>query len=210
VTLPLVLVACGEGKRPPSPEARSVTARFSITQFPDPQEGAEAVATFEGIGDFTKSQVLFTLIDLSGKPLYERLQIGPVTYTKAVRGRKWRKNETEEPGAAAIRKVRDGLVSSQRPLSYLRSVAEDVKLVGSDIVRGKNTTHYTATVDLGKEGGTPGRMFPVEVWIDESDRVVRYQHNSFGSRETFRWEFYDYGVMVNLTPPPDRETLGGG
>jgi hypothetical protein len=205
VTLPLVLLACGEGKRPPSREVRSVTARFSYAPVPEPQEGVAPAATYEGVGDFGRSQYRATLLDQSRNPILELLQLRGVAYTRGVGDSKWKKTETPADFAAQD-KVRDHLVSSGGPLSYLRSVANDVKLVGSDVVRGKKTTHYTATADLAKEGRTPGEMLPVEVWIDESDRVVRYQYHT-PHRETFRWEFYDYGVEVDLTPPPDRETL---
>jgi hypothetical protein len=44
--------------------------------------------------------------------------------------------------------------------------------------------------------------FPVEIWVDEEGRTRRYSYHPIGSQETFVWEFFDFGVKVDLEPPP--------
>jgi len=141
-----------------------------------------------------------------GKPLVERMQFGRVVYTQ-MGPDTWSKTD-EEAGSYAVVLVRDKLVSSPQPLRYLRSVAEDVTDHGVETIRGKKTAHYSGTIDLAAEGGTKGRMFPVNVWIDDSNRVVRYEYHPLGSEEIFRFEFFDYGMPVNLTPPPPENVDG--
>jgi len=78
-----------------------------------------------------------------------------------------------------------------KALAYLEKVSNDVREVGSDRIRGVETTHYTATVDLGRAidannnklpaglhdnlkelAGLFGNI-PAEVWIDGEGRLRR-------------------------------------
>ena len=123
-------------------------------------------------------------------------------------------------------------------LSSLSGVSDDVRAVGHDTVRGAGTTHYHATADLAKAAAaSPNaassidalqRMlgtttYPVDVWIDKSGRVRRFQYvldlgkaaaasgqqsstsTPITGQMTSVIEIYDYGVAVNVTePPPDQ------
>lgn len=77
-------------------------------------------------------------------------------------------------------------------LEYLRGVSGSVEQVGREEVRGVRTTHYRAVIDLEKAfaktgAGTTSEAYdqmvqqmstdevPVDVWIDEQDRVRRYR-----------------------------------
>ena len=205
MALLLLLAGCSrEGSRAPN-QSESVTARFVITGLPEPG-GEEGKARFEGLGDFTKHQIKYALMSPSGKSLAERMEFEDITYSTWAGEEEWSKSQ-DEPGLYARVLVRDKLVSSPEPLAYLRSVANDVTDHGVERVRGEKTRHYSGTIDLAAEGGTKGRMFPVNIWIDDSNRIVRYEFYQGVGPEIFRWEFFDYGVPVNLTPPPPEKTL---
>jgi hypothetical protein len=78
-------------------------------------------------------------------------------------------------------------------LAYLRGVANDVREVGHDTVRGVDTTEYAATIDLRRaiehadaSGATRAQVqfalsllgnvdMPVNVWIDAQDRVRKFE-----------------------------------
>ena len=78
-----------------------------------------------------------------------------------------------------------------KALAYLEKVSNDVRAVGSEQVRGVDTTHYTATLDLGKAidadnsvlpPGVRDNMkelaglfgdIPADVWIDGDGRLRR-------------------------------------
>ncbi len=203
-----VAAAVWKGTRS-APERPTATARYTILQFGE--DGSGPVATFKGVGDFEKAESHFTMFLPTGKPFLERMAFGDVTYTRYVGrddtvglgGGVWERNDAVTPEGRAAAAVRNALASPSGSLRYLRSVAEDVVEVGKERVRGRRTTHYQGSVDLGRAGG-PARMFPVEIWVDEDGLVRRYRYHPLGSRETFVWEFYDYGVAVDLTPPAPR------
>ena len=202
----LLAPACGRPDTAGTAKPEPVTARFVITQFPEPAQRHLGVATSEGVGNFTKRQVKYALLSRSGKPIIERMEFGDVTYTRWAGEEEWDKSHySGSLRAAGI--IRDELVSSPQTLGYLRSVAHDVTDKGIETVRGKKTRHYAGTVDLAAEGGMKGRMFPLDVWLDDSGHVVRYEHHPIGSEEILRWEFFDYGLPVNLNPPPPDKTL---
>lgn len=78
-------------------------------------------------------------------------------------------------------------------LAYIETVSDDVKTVGSDTIRGVDTTHYHATLDLGKaidqakipqalrdkvkgllqRGGAQVPTIPADVWVDGDGHVRR-------------------------------------
>lgn len=78
-------------------------------------------------------------------------------------------------------------------LAYLRGVANDVREVGHDTVRGVDTTEYAAKIDLRRaieradaSGATRAQVqfalgllgnvdLPVNVWIDAQDRVRKFE-----------------------------------
>jgi hypothetical protein len=77
--------------------------------------------------------------------------------------------------------------------AYLETVSNDVKEVGSETVRGVDTKHYTATLDLGKaideskvspalrdkvkglleRGNAESPTIPADVWVDSDGHVRR-------------------------------------
>ena len=129
-----------------------------------------------------------------------------------------------------------------RQLEYLRGVSDSVEKIGEERVRGVPTTHHEATVDLNREvaGQDAGvkeanqkfvkklgtSKLPVEVWVDEENRVRRYaldvsvpmpesaasQGVSQGDdrlRTRMVIEYYDFGTPVDVQTPPRDQTMDG-
>lgn len=129
-----------------------------------------------------------------------------------------------------------------RQLEYLRGVSDSVEKVEMESVRGTQTTRYRATINLKKaaaEEGAEARKahdemtrqlgaskFPVEVWLDEQNRIRRYaldmtvpmpenaaSPSASGEDATMRTqmvaEYYDFGTSVNVQAPPPDQTMDG-
>jgi hypothetical protein len=121
-------------------------------------------------------------------------------------------------------------------LQYLRGVDPDaIDDLGHDDVRGVDTTHYHAEVDMKEVAkqlddahvsATTKRAFdqalraygddttvPVDVWIDGNGRVRRQEFDvpmpvpggSSTAKAKMRMEMYDFGVDVEATAPPADE-----
>ena len=120
-------------------------------------------------------------------------------------------------------------------LDLLRAAGTDFREVGEEDVRGVATTQYEGTVDLEKvaeqvpeEARESYRRLmelsgqteiPMEVWIDEDGltRRVRYEQTlGDGTTMDLTQEYFDFGVEVDVEPPPDEDVLdiadlvGGG
>lgn len=117
-------------------------------------------------------------------------------------------------------------------MEMLRGVSDDVEEVGSEDLRGEQTTHYRATLDLERAldedaEQTPERArqmiqqlidslgastLPVEVWIDGEGRLRQqtFTLDLPGTARTqgqafsmdMRYELFDFGTAVDVQPPP--------
>ena len=131
-----------------------------------------------------------------------------------------------------------GQADPSQALQYLRAVSGEVEDKGTEEVRGVSTTRYEAKVDLRKfpdvlpddqreaaeesvdtlieQLGGESEL-PMEVWIDD-DGLIRRQRFNFsfdpetGPGYSFRYdmELYDFGVEVNVQPPPEEDTADLG
>ena len=112
-------------------------------------------------------------------------------------------------------------------LDQLRG-AGDVKRVGTEKVRGTDTTHYKATIDLRKAvDQAPAakreavrrsidkvielsgqRTMPMEVWLDKQGRARRTKitQKVQGRSLTYSMDLYDFGTREALKAPPASET----
>ncbi|MDQ3934878.1 MAG: hypothetical protein M3340_09655 [Actinomycetota bacterium] len=118
-------------------------------------------------------------------------------------------------------------------LDQIRSVSGEVEKLGSERVRGEDTTHYKAEVDLRKYPDrlpeaqreqarvaverlvdmTGSSTYPMELWIDDDDLVrrvkVAYELNPPGQQQTSSFsmtmEFFDFGTPIDVTPPPAKD-----
>ena len=119
-------------------------------------------------------------------------------------------------------------------LDYLRSVSGDLKELGKETVGGVETTHYRGTVDLEEyvklvpedqrarvrktiqqlETSMGGRSsYPVDVWVDSSDRVRRMAFDMKvdtpqGTATTsMQMDFSDFGAPVHVDLPAKSQTM---
>ncbi len=116
-----------------------------------------------------------------------------------------------------------------RSLGLLGAASPDFAAVGDENVRGVETTHYRGTVDLEKLAEdapadarasyrriielTGQKTVPVDVWIDDEGltRRMRYEQKlPDGSSTTVTQELYDFGVEVDVEPPPASDVLDLG
>lgn len=114
-------------------------------------------------------------------------------------------------------------------LAYLRAASDDVEEVGTEDVRGVETTHYRMTVELARiaDAAPPEQRealraqteqlrelsgisrVPTEVWVDEEGLVRRqrltYRDMRFAPGQegdmNVTMELYDFGVEVDVEPP---------
>lgn len=189
----LALVAC-------SGNADAPTARFEVVRLSG-EEGAPE-STFKGIGNFSVGDINYTLF-LGSEAVGEHLELGNgEAYNRFTGEEDWIRSggRREVDGATSFR---NKLVASTDAVEYLRSVGENVTVGGTETVRGVDATHYRANVRLADLGVSPKNdRYPVEVWVGEDGRTRRYRSRTPGSEEILIWEFFDFGVEVDLSPPP--------
>jgi hypothetical protein len=110
-------------------------------------------------------------------------------------------------------------------LAMLKTIADTVREVGREKVRGVDTTHYAATTSLSDIEGnatlTPdertaletlfgsdpsGATFPIDVWLDASGRVRRLRISMYAgavkTAVTMTMELFAYGSPVDIQAPP--------
>jgi hypothetical protein len=118
-------------------------------------------------------------------------------------------------------------------LAYLRATSGKIEKVGTEKIRGVETTHYRAKVDLDKvaaqappslrktyrasiqslKQGLGTDTIPVDVWVDGDNLVRRLAEHlpvAQGGKIDFSVDFYDFGAPVSIAPPPASETLDLG
>ena len=115
-------------------------------------------------------------------------------------------------------------------LAYLKAVSGKIEKVGTEDVRGVDTTHYRAKVDLDRvaeqappnlrktfkasiqslKQGLGTDKIPVDVWVDDDSLVRRLAEHlpiATGGKIDFSVDFFDFGTPVSITPPPASQTL---
>jgi hypothetical protein len=233
--------AVGPGGAPRSGAARLLsavahvsdakTARLAMNMRVEGLGDAGAVTlTGSGVMDFRKERAAITMRVLAGghTESAELRVVDGVVWTNDGSG--WR----NEPVGDA--KTTGAFTSDPTSfLTYLRGVANDVHEDGHDVVRGVDTTKYSAKVDLRRAieqsedaeararaqaalGLVGDLELPVNVWIDEQDRVRKFEvemdlteaFSKFGDlgmksdlhpRISAIIEFYDFGVPVDVKAP---------
>jgi hypothetical protein len=93
-----------------------------------------------------------------------------------------------------------------RSVSFVESVADNVRRLGKESIRGHRTSHYTATVDLARIGAPSSRTVMIEFWTDDEGMTHRIQHTPFGhDRGVLVWDFTDFGLPVDVSLPPSEK-----
>lgn len=163
---------------------------------------------------------------------------GPLFYFRAgpdSTGAKWisfdirRVGGGEESGLGAF-----GGLDRADPASallYLGGAGDDVEEVGTEEVRGVETTRYRLTVDLERAAERAGDSrttidsaieatgvseVPADVWVDRDGRVrkmtMRFENmvapDGTQTTMTVTNELYDFGADVNVEPPAESEVMG--
>ena len=104
----------------------------------------------------------------------------------------------------------------RQQLDQLEDVA-DVRVVGTEKVRGVPTTRYRAMVDVGEAGlpgYAPGAVIPSDVWIDSEGYVRRNTVSApagtvGGGGFTMRMDVYGIGSNPDIAIPPDAAVFDG-
>jgi hypothetical protein len=119
-------------------------------------------------------------------------------------------------------------------LDLLRATSGGLERVGTDSLRGVETTHYRAELNPKQALGLVGKgagaglvdslagaiqragleRIPVDVWVDGDsllrrlDANVSLEHGGRESTSRLSVELFDYGEPVDVTPPPAAEVAG--
>ena len=206
----IVLAACGSQaktvevkKAEPSPRqvvlasirttATAKSARMSMRVSADATAGSFAL-TADGVTDFTTGDAQLTM-QFAG-PAAELFSGGiemrmldhtayikmPASLGSMFGGGKWLKMPNLGTADGALPGA--GQTDPSKFLAYLETVSNGVTTIGHEEIRGVDTTHYHASLDLGKAvdradvpaslrdelrgllGAKPGSTIPADVWVD--------------------------------------------
>ena len=174
------------------------------------------------LGETAKGQDLSLEAIVDGTTVYLRF---PLLSQLVGQGKPWLKLDAEKVAEAAGKDLGElGQISQGDPsqaLAYLKA-AGDFDEVGSEQVRGVDTTHYKGAIDMRKaldevdgsqraqlqklldEGGVT--ELPADAWID-SDGYLRKMTlalaGTAGAGFDVTMELFDFGSTVEVDPPPD-------
>ena len=97
-----------------------------------------------------------------------------------------------------------GAQTPDSALGMLRQLSGDVEQVGDDTIAGRHAIHYRATIDAA------GASTPVDVWIDDQDRVVK-MHAALGDGNgELTMQITEFGAPVDVVAPPADEVADIG
>jgi hypothetical protein len=159
----------------------------------------------------------------------------PLFADKLPPGKTWIKGDAKGLSSAGGELGQFGSFADTDPrdvLGYLRAVSGKIEAVGTDKLRGDETSHYRATIDveklvalvpaaqrkgfadIGQLVGQSGVAdIPVDVWIDADRRlrklVLEVNAAAPGSTQkvsaSVEIEVYDYGKPLDLELPPPEQ-----
>jgi hypothetical protein len=162
-------------------------------------------------------------VRLLGNVGYMRWEVKGKTY--------WLRQEPVEKGGDPAEVLIPGPGTPTKPTEVLSRVllaSDENDEVGKEEIRGTDTTHYRARVDLTKlvkqlppnerpdedvEMLWGGRYVPVDLWIDDESRLRRITMTRPGVGEDEAAELriavdlFDYGIDVNVEAPPRDDTI---
>lgn len=211
-------------------EAAAATAKEDSSRFAATVDlGEQGKAVAEGLFDYAteRGRVQIDYSALRGEefeegtngPVEIRFPGADVVYVKGVpglsapRAKPWTKDSLD--GESVFEDF------GGSPVQILRTVERaltDVEVVGEDDVRGAEATHYRGTLALERlpraRGDDEGlreffreygatSMLEVDLWVDD-DGMIRRARSDIGGRDGFvlTLELYDFGVEVDVEPPP--------
>jgi hypothetical protein len=141
-------------------------------------------------------------------------------------GKTWIKLDLKQLGDSNVAQGQSS--DPTQALRFLRGVSGEVTEVGKENIRGEETTHYKATLDLRKAAEESGKdrasidelikqlgasTIPADIWIDEDGRMrrMRYEVDVKGAaaaqqggqaKVAVGLELFEFGTEVKVTPPP--------
>jgi hypothetical protein len=158
---------------------------------------------------------------LDGTVIYMR---GPAFDPALPPGKKWLSFDLQTMGEQMGIDFSQLMQSQSDPVQGIEYLAgaTDVEEVGTEKIRGVDTTHYEAIIDYEALGNEKPELaetldqivellgvsrVPVEVWLDDDDlvrkMVMEMSMPAMGDM-MYAMEFYDYGTPVDIdVPDPD-------
>jgi hypothetical protein len=221
------------------------TARAAYTMEMTGLQGASGGITARGTGavDFagrsTELRMHMTVpqagmtLDMSERMIGTTMYIHSPLFAGATR-KPWLKLDLQKLGKSAgidmNAAMSTGGSDPTQMLAYLNAASDSIDRIGSEDVRGTETTHYHVVVDLLKmANAVPAakqaalrrtlrreveligtHTMPIDVWID-SHGLVRREHIDFsmqppGASTTVEMQmtidYFDFGAPVHVVPPP--------
>jgi hypothetical protein len=169
--------------------------------------------------------------------MYEKVpEIVPASERDTSGGKPWVKIDLRRAARSsgiALDQFNEMANSAQSIPDQLRGLTGDLERIGTEEVRGVETTRYKGTVDLRKltDMAPPearstmrrlnqkmiddlgGPTYPIELWIDGDDLLRRERHVTTKSqpgvegkfKATSTSEFFDYGTEIVIKPPPEED-----
>lgn len=143
----------------------------------------------------------------------------------------WVSFPVEEAGTAAS----SFGATPTNPMDFMdawNTAGSDIEDLGSETVRGVNTTHYRVTMDTAAmmeaadeeaaaEFDSLGASYldslPVEFWVGDDGNLYRMMMTVDGTADptsgfesmTMVWEMFDYGASINIEAPPADQVTDG-
>lgn len=196
----LALVSCrAEGDAALS---RAPTARYTVKVNPNADGNARLV--LEGVVNFAKSFDRYSQY-YDGDLVWERIIVGQTEMTRRAESPdRWeRADGVVSGGADVFIALRHAVVDPARSVPFVESVADNVRRLGRESIRGHRTTHYMATVDLARMGAPSSRTVMIEFWTDDEGTTHRIRHTPFGhDKGVLVWDLTDFGLPVDVSLPP--------
>jgi hypothetical protein len=208
---------------------------MSATMHAPPPERNKTTATTQPTSD---SNGLSGDVTISAGPLVgdtEMVSVDGDTYMQLPKGmpfgsgKHWWRFSTDQtdadcpgPGPDGLAMVAGGVKSSTGALDDLRTHGDALIRIGTETVRGVETTHWRAPERSARVCNGPGDPHTditesIDVWTDKDDRARRL-HLSSKAKMTFdgettsmnqdtTTEFFDFGVDVNISAPPPSDVF---
>jgi hypothetical protein len=212
------------------------TAKLAFTVRTSGTGGQAVTVSGAGVADFAAKKLQMTTnvgaqkVDMvmNGTTLYLR-----IPGQQAVPGKSWLKLDLAALSKASgsdLESLMQGAGNDPtQALALLKGASSDVREVGTEQVRGTDTTHYKATIDLRKaaEQRSPQakrqverlleqaqvQSFPADVWVDDQGRLRKMQYTmqvrprATGQQQgsatvNTTMELFDFGTVVKVKAPP--------
>ena len=201
----------------PAKRSLKITAS-GVFDFPNERGIMSVDGDFAALAGMAES-VAFKEFRLLGKAGYARWTVKGKDY--------WVKQDVEDGSGDPAELLIPLPGTRTEPTDVLARVVQasaETAELGKEEVRGAETSHFRARVDLRKlvdqfppDDRPPAaalagsRFVPVDIWIDGENRLRRITmeqaEEEDGAKVSTRFDLFDYGVEVEVEPPPAGEVI---